>query len=279
MRIPSALLRLLVIALCLLAATVTWGQPPAPSPRILAKQAAFIFEGQVEARRNTTLAVSDLPPRSIVARVVNVLYVKPAISVSKGDLVVVQLARPALLQPKTRAVFYTNGWIYGTHLTVRELGHTLPTQTSGSLQGDIAAAKAEAENDRIRERINAAEIVISGKVEAVRAFEERKGLPVSEHDADWRIAEVAVKQFLKGRSEKQLVLVAFPNSRDVMWAESPKFSTGQEGIWILARLKNLQPVFASLQQPVYTALNPRDFRETKDTELVLRLIKPPAKKK
>jgi hypothetical protein len=39
MRTPSSLFRLLVTALCLLAASLTWGQPLAPSTRTLAKQA------------------------------------------------------------------------------------------------------------------------------------------------------------------------------------------------------------------------------------------------
>jgi len=253
----------------------SWGQPVPPSPHILAKQAAFIFEGVIEPRSKEVAA--SMPPGSVVTRVVNVLYVKPAVSVRRGDLVIVQLAKQSVMPLRTRAVFYANGWIYGKYLVVRELGHTPQSTSPDQLQKEITSAKVEAENDRIRERINAAEIVISGKVDSVRRFEPKERRPISEHDPDWRIAQVSVNQFLKGQAGSNVVLVAFPNSRDVMWADSPKFVAEEEGIWILARPKNLERFFAEVNQPVYTAITARDFRALKETERITTLVKNPQK--
>lgn len=275
MKIHSCMFRLLPVVLGLVTVNTASGQPAPPSPHTLAKQAAFIFEGVVEKPRGANFEAATLPPNSLVARVAKVLYVKPAVSVRAGDLVIVQLAKETPVPVQTRAVFYTNGWIYGKHLVVRELGHTAQDTSPDQLQKEIASAKVEAENDRIRERINAAAIVISGRVENVKRYEPKERRPISEHDPDWRIAQVSVKQFFKGEAGNNVVLVAFPNSRDVMWAESPKFTAEQQGIWILARPKNLERFFADVNQPVYTAINARDFRELKDAGRITTLLKNP----
>jgi len=56
MKAPSAMIRLLVIALCLLGASLTWGQPRAPSTRTFATQAAFMYEAEIEAHRELSAA-------------------------------------------------------------------------------------------------------------------------------------------------------------------------------------------------------------------------------
>jgi hypothetical protein len=242
----------------------------------LAKEAAFIFRGEV---LNATAARGmDLPPRGIVVRVLEVLYVKPTVAVRKGDLVVVQTVNPSLPSAGTRAVFYTNGWIYGRHLTVREVGQTAElTTSSAETKQQIAQAKAEGEDDAIRERLSDAALVVAGTVKSVRAFEEaQKRSPVSEHSADWWLAEVAVERTLKGEAPKSGLLIAFPTSRDVMWAESPKFKAGEQGVWILHRPKNLVGLFENSQGPVYTAIYRRDFQTTKDIERVVRLLRQPS---
>src|SRR6202035_5459720 len=151
---------------------------------------------------------------------------------------------------RPRAAFYTNGWIYGPQLAVRELGHVVQGAADEQVKQEIAQAKLEAEDDRIRERLVDAELVVVGVVKSVRPFEEAKKIsPVSEHDADWWLAEITVNRFLKGKVEKQTVLVAYPNSRDVMWADSPKFKAGEQGVWILRRPKNLERTFESAKEP------------------------------
>lgn len=251
-----------------------WGQT---NTHNLAKRAAFIFNGEIVDARNLKQINFPLPVRSRVVRVVKVLYVKPTIAVRAGDLVVVQMAGETAPATGTRAIFYTNGWGYGKYLIVRELGHAAPSDTQ---QSDIARAKAEAEDDRVRERLDGAELVIAGKVNSTHAYEEaRKFTPISEHDADWWIAEVQVTRFLKGKAVKDVVLVAFPNSRDVMWADSPKFKSGEEGIWILRRPRNIARIFQGIEAPVYTAINRRDFQEPKQADRIVRLLKTPTPNK
>ena len=242
----------------------------------LAKEAAFIFRGEVQGA--TAGRGMELPPRGIIVRVLEVLYVKPTVAVRKGDLVVVQTVAASRPAAGTRAVFYTNGWIYGRQLTVRELGETADvTASSTEAKQQIAQAKAAAEDDLVRERLSDAVLVVAGTVRSVRVFEEaRTRSPVSEHSADWWLAEVAVTRTLKGEAPKGGVLIAFPTSKDVMWAESPRFKAGEEGIWILHRPKSLAGIFENSQGPVYTAINRRDFQGSKDIEHVAGLLRQPS---
>ena len=56
---------------------------------------------------------------------------------------------------------------------------------------------------------------------------------ISEHDPDWRIADVKVDEVHKGTHPKDTVSIRFPSSEDVMWHDAPKFHPGQEGFFIL----------------------------------------------
>jgi hypothetical protein len=243
--------------------------------RAWARQAAFVFSGEAEPQAKLDPREFVAPPGAFAVRVLDVLYVKPPASVKAGDTVIVAPYGDARepIAPGTRAVFYANGWIYGKHLSVREIGRTPLERSTARTKREIAEAKTEAENDRIVERIAAAELVIAGKVRSVRPFDEaNRRVPISEHAADWRLAEIAVAKRYKGQSETT-VLVAFPASRDVMWAESPKFKEGQEGIWILQRPRNLEQIFSSAKAPVFTAIAARDFRPKSDADRIVRLLK------
>jgi len=274
MRSASLVPKLLALCLCLSAVATLRAQT---DTHTLAKQAAFIFSGEVENAQAAAKMDLRLPPQSVLVRVVEVLYVKATTAVRPGDLVIVQMPERVLPSAQKRAVFYTNGWIYGQHLTVREVGHVVQEASREELKQEIAQAKVEAEDDQIRERLADAEVVLAGAVKSVRPFEEaRKVSPVSEHDADWWLAEITVKRFLAGKAGNKTVLVAYPNSHDVMWADSPKFKAGEEGVWILHRPRN-QRIFENVKEPVYTAINRRDFQETKETERVMRLLKPQTK--
>jgi hypothetical protein len=241
-------------------------------PAALARRAAFVFSGEVQ-RFEPGLRIA-MPPRGIVVRVIDVLSAPPAVSVRAGDRVVVQLNEASSLKTGARAVFYTNGWIYDRYLTVREVGHTPSLAGLLQIKDVISRARTEAEDDSVRARLADAELVVAGEVRSVRPFEAaNRRSPVTEHTANWWIAEIAVTQSLKGTVRQNTVAVAFPNSRDVMWADSPKFKEGDQGVWILHQLKSLAEFFAGTQDPVYTAINRRDFLSAAEAEHVRALLR------
>jgi hypothetical protein len=65
---------------------------------------------------------------------------------------------------------------------------------------------------------------------------------------------------------KQLILF-FPASRDVRWRQVPKFSVGQEGVFILQRHQ-----IKELKTPGYVALDPLDYHAKPRRDHIRALI-------
>jgi hypothetical protein len=149
--------------------------------------------------------------------------------------------------------------------------------------GDPAEHKA---NRELKERIDTADLVVSGTVSAVRlpppaaplthaarAADAASAGPVSEHDPKWREAVVQVASVHKGHHGDDTVTVLFPASTDVRWYKAPKFEPGQRGTFVLHKTKVkeaervephvralLEPAAAEKEVDAYTALNPADFQ-------------------
>jgi hypothetical protein len=135
----------------------------------------------------------------------------------------------------------------------------------------------------LQERVADADVVVTGKVSAVRLPAETAPGPtmasaapaapkrISEHDPLWREAVIHVDSVVKGEHPDDTVVVRFPSSTDVRWHKAPKFHPGQEGVWMLRKQEVHTHPAAGLAAvpraagavaavPAYTALNPLDFQ-------------------
>lgn len=113
----------------------------------------------------------------------------------------------------------------------------------------------------LKERLNSADRVVTGKVVLIKA-EPTVGLPISEHSPNWHDVVIEIEETLKGEPRLALLVVRFPESIDVVWYDAPKFSLGQKGVWILHKDKS----------GVYTALKSPDFQPQKETDNIRKLI-------
>jgi hypothetical protein len=149
-------------------------------------------------------------------------------------------------------IFHTISWIYGDSIAVQSLSQE-PVKASHMALLATAADPVEQHAQRVkRERFDKADLVVSGKVLAVRLPGEtgsqkvgrgRASIlaqpattitkPVSEHDPKWREAVVEVGDVHKGTHKKKQVVVRFPASNDVLWYHAPKFQPGQQGFFML----------------------------------------------
>jgi hypothetical protein len=93
------------------------------SQAALAKQSSIVFSGTVSQLGAVSFAGVPQSPQTIVVRVDSVLKKPPAVSLKKGDNVTVELKDPSAFQQGTQATFYTEGWIFGSGVAVKELGH------------------------------------------------------------------------------------------------------------------------------------------------------------
>jgi hypothetical protein len=246
----------------------------------LVRQSDIIFAGTVT--------------RPGVVRVDQVFEKPDAVSLAKGDSVTVLPARAGAgsLNPGMRATFYTRGWIYGRGITVREVGHeTIGPQLaavagSSTAQLDLVARARQQVNDAdLKARIQAAVMVVVGRVEQIRppAYTGAPARPprpkrFTEHDPDWQEAIIHVDELLKGATGGERVVVRFPGSRDVAFVGTPRFAAGQEGTFLLQKdtaTGSPLSVMAGQSVQAYTALHRLDVRSKQDAPHVRTLMRGP----
>jgi hypothetical protein len=211
----------------------------------LTKQSSIVFSGTVSQLGAASFAGVPQSPNTIVVRVDSVLKKPPAISLKKGDNVTVELKDPSGFQQGTQATFYTDGWIFGSGVAVKELGHEFNTgggaAASGAAAGGAALGQSQDQisDQDLQNRLNSADFVVIGRVKEVHRWNVPKSATphrVSEHDPDWHEAVIQVQSVLKGGQVKgNKVVVRFPGRNDVAWVHSPKFEKNQQGIFCLNR--------------------------------------------
>ncbi|MDX6613020.1 MAG: copper resistance protein [Blastocatellia bacterium] len=252
-------------------------------------QPTFIFKGTVQKLKGATMSQVPVDDRTIVATVDQVLEAPANLAKLAGQQITVRLAGTAKIKTGQQLIFNTVSWIYGDSVAVQSLSQE---PVSGVRMASLGAAgdpvKRRAARQK-RERFAAADLVVTGRVLAVRlppesgpktrgiraaALTSAGAKPISEHDPKWREAVVEVGDVHKGSHRKKEVVVRFPASMDVMWYHAPKFHPGQQGYFMLqkagaettpsagkksaARASALTSRRAG--QEAYVALDPIDFQ-------------------
>jgi hypothetical protein len=156
----------------------------------------------------------------------------------------------------------------------------------------------------LERQVEKADLVVTGRVTAVRvadeippAFSRTRGFKaapnapgqparISEHDPLWCEATVDVAGDEKKGSAAKQIVVRFPSSRDVRWYKVPKFTPGQEGVFLLhkarpptalaaaARLPGLRAAARAAEPEVYTVEHPADFQPMQRADAIRALIRP-----
>jgi hypothetical protein len=211
----------------------------------LARQSSIVFSGTVSKIAATSFADVPKSAQTLVVRVDSILKKPSAVSLKKGDDVTVEVKDPSAFREGTQATFYTDGWIFGSGVAVKELGHEIGPGAGGTTKAGGTDEKAHGQgpeqisDQELRNRLNAADFVIVGRVTEVHRWKVPKySTPyrVTEHDPDWHEAVVEIQSVLKGGKVKgNKVIVRFPQRNDVAWVHSPKFEKNQQGIFCLNR--------------------------------------------
>ena len=244
--------------------------------------------------RQSDIIFAGTVTRAGVVRVDQVFEKPDAVSLMKGDSVAILVARAGSLNPGMQATFYTTGWIYGRWITVREVGHeaigpqlATVAGAGGTTQQDLLAKARQQVNDAdLKARIQAAAMVVVGRVEQLRPMEygpRPTGAPArprrfTEHDPNWQEAIIHVDEGLKGATAGERVVVRFPGSRDVAFVGTPRFAAGQEGTFLLQKdTATGSPLALMAGQPVqaYTALHRLDVLSKQDAQHVRTLMRGP----
>jgi hypothetical protein len=210
-----------------------------------AREARFVFNGTVQKLRAATMDDVPIDDRTAIVRVDEVIYAPHVLAHYAGHEITVRVEGTKRLQVGQQATFYTNAWLFGDSIAVRSIDHQPVRKTAAGASRDIGDPARRLARKDLQSRFAEARVVVSGRVTSVRlpsdvaaARSARLAAPalpgrISEHDPDWRIAEIQVDEVHKGTLRKDSVTVRFPSSHDVMWHDAPKFEAGQEGLFML----------------------------------------------
>ena len=252
----------------------------------LVKQSSIIFAGTVRQVAATSFAGVPKSAQTIVVRVDSVLKKPAAVSLKNGDDVTVEVKDPAAFQDGTHATFYADGWIFGSGVAVKELGHEIgpsgaTSGATGTAEKTAGQLQQEISDQNLQRRVATADYVVVGHITDVHPWTIPKSVAAryrtSEHSANWHEAVLQIQSILKGpKVKRNKMIVRFPQSRDVAWVNAPKFDKGQQGIFILQKDQVSGEPTASLggyTVDAYTCLKPGDWLPMTDEARVRSLLK------
>ena len=255
------------------------------NPATAAKQSSITFVGTVSQVAATSIAAVPKSPQTIVVRVDSVLKKPAAVSLKKGDTVTVEVKDPAAFQEGTQATFYTEGWIFGSGVAVKELGHAAPPSGATPApvetpEKTVVQSPSDISDQDLQRLIAAADYVVTGRITDVHPWTVPKSaVPryrTSEHSASWHEAVLQVQSVLKGpKLKRNKIVLRFPQSRDVAWVSAPKFEPGQQGVFILQKedVSGAPANSGAAKADVYTCLRPGDFVPMTEEPRVRSLLK------
>jgi hypothetical protein len=152
-------------------------------------------------------------------------------------------------------------------VVVREIGHR---EASHEALREIAEMLRTAAERPLAARVAGADLIVTGEVTEARPL-ERPFPPTSEHDPEWWIARVTVRDVIKGRRPPRGLQVLFANSQDIVWYRSPKLHEGVSGVFIV-RTRREDEAPADVPRSVYQATDPLDFLPAERLAEVQRLL-------
>ncbi len=268
------------LALLLLATVIPTHGACAQQPAVAtARRSNIVFTGTVTRVGAASFTGVTPTPKTLVVLVDDVLDKPAGLRLVAGDSVTVE-PLDSTLKSGARATFYTTGWVFGHGVAVREVAHeTLPAQVTLAARRDsFRQLQRQVTDSTLAERVRAADMIVAGRVEAIRAatLMPQPRRRITEHDPDWQEAVIAVDSMIKGPASARVV-VRFPGSLDIAWHRLPKFTTGQTGTFLLHRdtlSGTPHAMMAGQQVTAYLVPAAMDVLSAADAARVRALVKP-----
>ena len=227
------------------------------------RSAGLIFSGTVVERGKSTVPEVPDSPDLVVVHVDRGLRVDRVHGDLSGRLITVAPLSSEHLEPGDKAVFFTNSWIHGQGIAVREVAHVNVEE-----EGRVARAVSELPRMHLLDRLQAAELVVDAEVVDVKKLGR---LTLIRDDALWSSAELQVLKSLRGPQPTE-VMVCFPTSDHPMWASAPRFRRRQRGVFILHKPDRNNISQAALPADAFVALDPADYQPHGQLEPVQKLL-------
>jgi hypothetical protein len=222
----------------------------------------FTFQGTVEKTHSTTIPGMSPEDNTSVVRVDEIIDAPASLAGSKRKAITILLQNAGDLPEGSHATFYTVGWILGKEIAVKEIRHS--GENKNEAQQTLGAVRTAAARETLARQVNLSPFIITGQVLDIKPVE--KQLKRSEHDTDWMIAMVKVASVEKNSSANSLhpaqvvaILFPHPSNRDIEWINSPRFTVGQKGVWLLHKAAG-RFLAAGPAPNTFTAAESGDFK-------------------
>ncbi len=251
----------------------------------MVKKADIIFSGKVVQVGSTTMVGVPQSDDLVDIEVTDVIERPASIAVGVGNVVTVKAKTAGSFAVDANVTIFAQGWIVGDRVAVLEISHTTHPEVAAARGGDdaeraeIAQARAAADTEALRARVNQARAVVVGRVVSVTmATATSRGGPdiISEHNPDWREALIEVEETIRGEVDNEEIVIRFPASEDVAWYGVPRLTVGQEGTFILDEdtISDSMPLTSSRgdELPAFTAMQSTDVLPRKDADRIRELI-------
>jgi hypothetical protein len=191
----------------------------------LTSSAGLIFSGTVVRRNESTVAILPASDNLYSIQVDLGIRIDPVLGDLKGKLVTLDKAKEGILSPGQKAIFFTNSWLHGGGIAVKEITHLdLKEQES------VIQAVSRIPDNYLKSRLQSSEAVVEAEVTAIREVRQQS---LRRDEPHWQIAVLSVRKALKGKPDTSDLY--FPTSMDKKWYRAPRFHKGQNGIFILHR--------------------------------------------
>ncbi|HET6929187.1 MAG TPA: hypothetical protein VFI45_02610 [Candidatus Acidoferrum sp.] len=266
-----------VLCTVMLATAVTASQEITDDAIAVSKQSSIIFLGTVQLQGETSFADVPKSTYTIVVRVDLILKKPTAVMLREGENVTVLVKDPAKFPRGAHAKFYTDGWIFGSGVSVKELGHEIRETILAANEERILSERInrQIEDQDLRSRVNSADIIVVAQVLEIRPWaapsSDTRRRYISEHDPQWQEAVLEIQEALKGAESHLKIVLRFASSYDVAWVNSPKFKPGEQRLFLLAKdhITGEPKALVSGSQPdAYIALDPGDVLSITDAPRV-----------
>lgn len=214
----------------------------AKSGKKVAPDAVFVFKGTIKQPKASNVKQAPASDRTAIVTVNQVIDAPANLAAYEGQDITVELSNARKVRVGQKKIFYATSWLYAETIAVRSLREEADASEAMTHHLDATVQRDQRET---RAHFDDADLVISGRVEAVRlpsvgvtgkkkaTARDESSTRVSEHDPKWREAIIDVEQVHKGSLSKGRVIVRFPSSTDVAWRQAPKFEAGQQGYFVL----------------------------------------------
>jgi hypothetical protein len=199
--------------------------------------ASFVFSGHITGIGENNLDGVQLDDRMALVNVDDVVMSPSILGELSGKSVTVSLQSIEGVEAGQIMTFFASPFYYGKNVGLLEIGRT--TLSAAEIRQVTINIRMAQLDEELKERINGARLIVSGRVLTTRLY-PTQSFPGADDDIEWWTAQIRIETIEKGQPPSDDLWIYFPTGGDPRWGLYPKFYAGQEGVWLLRPITEIE---------------------------------------